>query len=248
MFVKPGIVLLLIGQDLVSDEERVPARLSVTSPLRKVALVSPPSIHSKEKECLIYWDSPAPVCAPQRHRITIQEHFLSLQTLFIYPLSGRQWMQALTDKQSYDAAFMSGLDFFLLHSWTSPEYLSHLSVHSPQPWALLTQKSVTSHMGECRTCWRPLLFMRRCDPLCHPLSARGVCLHHCSLCSLYQPRVANEKHQVNTTTGTTMTLNLLIHLDTVNWNPCELLFGNHPFSCKPQLNAVCWNFTEWRQD
>lgn len=88
-----------------------------------------------------------------------------------------------------------------------------------------------------RTCWRPLLFMRQCDPLCHPLSARGVCLHRCSLCSLYQPRVANEKHQVNTTTRTAMALNLLIHLDTTNWNPCELCFGTHPFSCRPQLKG-----------
>jgi len=92
-------------------------------------------------------------------------------------------------------------------------------------------------MGECGTRWRPLLFMRQSDPLCHPLSARGVCLHHCSLYSLYQPEVANEKHQVNTTTRTAMTLNLLIHVDTTNWNPCELHSGQCPFSCKPHLKG-----------
>lgn len=148
----------------------------------------------------------------------------------------------LTDKQSYDTAFMSGLDFFLSLSspfFLPPECLSQLSVLFPSPWALLTQESVTPHAGESGTCWRPLLFMRQCDPLCHPLSARGVCLHRCPPYSLYQPGVANEKHQVNTTTRTAMALNLLIHLDTANWNPYELHSGHHPFSCKPSLNGKC---------
>lgn len=149
---------------------------------------------------------------------------------------------ALSDKQSYDAAFMSGLDFFLLRSSrllnNSVSCQSTLPSHGPcwhrnpslLAWGVWVWGGV-GHVG------RPLLFMRQCDPLCHPLSARGVCLHRCSLCSLYQPGVANEKHQVNTTTRTAMALNLLIHPDTTNWNPCELCFGTHPFSCRPQLKG-----------
>lgn len=145
----------------------------------------------------------------------------------------------LSDKQSYDAAFMSGLDFFLFRSSrllnNSVSCQSILPSHGPC-WHR-NPSLVAWGGGGCRTCWRPLLFMRQCDPLCHPLSARGVCLHRCSLCSLYQPRVANEKHQVNTTTRTAMALNLLIHLDTTNWNPRELRVGTHPFSCRPQLKG-----------
>lgn len=156
---------------------------------------------------------------------------------------------ALTDKQSYDAAFMSGLDFFLSHHSAS---LHNVSVScqsfSPQPWALLTRESVTPRTRESGTCWRPLLFMRWCDPLCHPLSARGVCLHCRSLYSLYQPGVANEKHQVNTTTRTAMALNLLIHLDTANWNPCELHFGHHPFSCKLPAECGMWFDLNFEKD
>lgn len=116
-----------------------------------------------------------------------------------------------TDKQSYDAGFMSGLGFSL-----PAERLSQLSVLPPEPRALLTQESVTPRALASGTCWRPLLFMRERDPLCQPLSARGVCLNCGFLYSLYQPGVANEKHQVNTTTRTAAPLNLLIRLDTGN--------------------------------
>lgn len=126
----------------------------------------------------------------------------------VYLLALREAMKAaLTDKQSYDAAFMSGLAFFPPPPFfLPPECLSQLSVLFPQPWALLTQESVTPHTGESGTCRRPLLFMRQRDPLCHPLSARGVCLHRRSPRSLYQPGAANEKHQVNTTTRTATAL------------------------------------------
>lgn len=163
--------------------------------------------------------------------------------MFIYSLSGRQWRELwqtnnlMMQPSCQDWIFLSlsfSFPFFL-----SPECLSQLSVLFPQPWALLTQESVTPHMGESGTCWRPLLFMRQCDPLCHSLSARGVCLHRRSPYSLYQPGVANEKHQVNTTTRTAVALNLLIHLDIANWNPCELHSGHHPFSCKPPLKRAC---------
>lgn len=40
-FAKRGIVLLLTGRDLVSREECVPARLSMTSLFRKAAFASP---------------------------------------------------------------------------------------------------------------------------------------------------------------------------------------------------------------
>lgn len=52
---------------------------------------------------------------------------------------------AWADKQSYDAAFMSRLPFFLPEP---PEHLSQLSVPFPQPQALLTRGSVSSHQGE----------------------------------------------------------------------------------------------------
>lgn len=127
----------------------------------------------------------------------------------VYLLALREAMKtALTDKQSYDAPFMSGLDPPPRCS-SSPQNVCQLPVVFPWPWALLTQESVTPHTGESGTCWRPLLFMRQCDPLCHPLSARGVCLHCRSPYSLYQPGVANEKHQVNTTTRTAMAFKAL---------------------------------------
>lgn len=40
-FAEPDMVLLLIGQDLVSQDKCVPARLSVTSPFGKAAFASP---------------------------------------------------------------------------------------------------------------------------------------------------------------------------------------------------------------
>lgn len=58
---------------------------------------------------------------------------------------------ALTDKQSDDVAVMSGPDFsslffpFFLPSRTSQSVVTPFSL---QPWALLTQKSVTPHTGD----------------------------------------------------------------------------------------------------
>lgn len=186
-----------------------------------------------------------------------------------YLLTLREAMKAaLTDQQAYDTAFTS--DGFLSLSFSHSLFLQSLSILtlSLSFFPATTSQSVVSPFfffffpshgpcwhrnpslltrGESGTCWRPLLFMRQCDPLCHPLSARGVCLNCRFLYSLYQPGVANEKHQVNTTTRTAIPLNLLIHLDTANWNPCELHSGHHPFSCqlwKGNLYAIWSNFFE----
>lgn len=149
---------------------------------------------------------------------------------------------ALTDKQSYDAAFMSGLDFCLF-----------LSLLASLPFSRISQSVVKPFFFPSHgPCWHKnpsLLTWGRVGQVGgHYYSWGSVihsvtrCQHEVSVCTtapltLYQPGVANEKHQVNTTSRTAMALNLLIHLDIANWNPCELHSGHHPFSYKPLLKG-----------
>lgn len=73
---------------------------------------------------------PAHLGAPQRHWITMQSYFLSLQTVFIYSLSGRQWMQLwvtnnlMMQPSCQDWTFFS---FVLPVSWITQSVVSLLS-------------------------------------------------------------------------------------------------------------------------
>lgn len=136
---------------------------------------------------------------------------------------------------------MSGLDFCLFLSPCQSSFLQNISVccqafffpsHGPC-WhknpSLLTWGRV-GQVGGHYYSWGSVI---------HSVTR---CQHEVSVCTtapltLYQPGVANEKHQVNTTSRTAMALNLLIHLDIANWNPCELHSGHHPFSYKPLLKG-----------
>ena len=250
-FAKWGIVLLLISQDLVSEEERVPARLSVTSVLRKGAFASPSLIDSlgsalraaaQPDSLRRASSSPRTQRAPGNNPVSLP--FPCKQRLFTHSQGGNE---GSSDRQTILWCTLHvSTGFFFLFLSSSPPPPQNVSVscqsfffpsHGPC-WhrnpSLLTRGRV-GHVGGHYYSWGSVIHsVTRCQREVSVCTAAPLTLFISQGWLMRSTRLIPPLEQQ-------WLLNLLIHLDTANWNPCKLHSGHHPFSCKPPLQTCMWS-------